>query len=161
MNITLLPVFRNMHMFIFLKFILEFNFFSCQYLVSRRSSCLKSIILLPRAYRVKLKRNFLFSETQNVLYSIQRTFKSKSCDFLTPELVNLLGYLVDEFCTTRSSLLYTRPGDSSCSPCSPSNTENQSPSTRGDHKKGKKNANAQRWLVLPAALPPESTDQLL
>ena len=39
-----------------------------------------------------------------------------SCDFLTPDLVNLLGYLGDEFYATLSSFLCTRSRNSSCSP---------------------------------------------
>lgn len=65
---------------------------------------------------MNLQRKFLFPETQGLLDSIQRTFKSMSCDFLTPDLVNLLRYLGDEFCATLSSFLCTRPRNSSCSP---------------------------------------------
>lgn len=88
--------------------------------------------------RGNLKRGILFPETQNRLYSIQRTFRCKSCDFLTPALVNRLGDLVDEFCPTLPPSLCAGPGGSSCSPCSSSNTENQFPSTQGDHQKGGK-----------------------
>lgn len=159
MRIILLPSFQSLHMFIFAKLILVFNFFlvtissAGDYQVLAASSC-----CLEQIERVNLKRDILFPETQTLLYSIQRTFKSKSCDFLPPELVNLLGYLVDEFCATHSCILCTRPGDSSCSPCCPSNTENQSHSTRGDCKKRKKKCKCPALISFASCFSLESMD---
>lgn len=97
------------------KVMLVFNFILLC-LIRSRLSCLGSIILLLTPYTKDLQRKFLFSETQGLLDSLQRTFKSMKCDFLTPDLVNLLRYLGDEFCATLSSFLCTRPRNSSCSP---------------------------------------------